>query len=334
MLEHIHIEGYKSFSTEKPLDIDLTPVSFLIGPNGAGKSCLVSFLDMLDVLLTEKWNNYVRSINSPSMFHRGPSYTKNIIASLTTDSDRFDFRLDYGELGSVVVDTLKSDRNRMSEFFSGISAYHFSDTTITSAMRRMSNRNQCSELYTNGGNLPAFLLRLREEHEDYYKLIRSYVQLAMPQFDDFLLSVNDAGNLWLDWNDKSSHRYPYTVSDFSDGTLRFIALATILLQPPKMLPRLIVLDEPELGLHPEAISLLANMIRQAAIHSQVVVATQSELLLDEADAAEVTIVENRESNGNYCSVAYKLDSEELSCWLENYSMGELWLKNVIGGNTR
>ena len=111
----------------------------------------------------------------------------------------------------------------------------------------------------------------------------------------------------------------------SDGTIRFIALVTALLQPDP--PSIIVIDEPELGLHPSAIALLAETIRAASARSQIVVATQSALLLDGFEPNEVVVVER--DNGH--SVFKRLDESQLQEWLVDYSLGQLWLKNLLGG---
>ena len=133
----------------------------------------------------------------------------------------------------------------------------------------------------------------------------------------------------LTWMDNSPNDYVFTSGQFSDSTIRFIALATLLLQPQQTMPNVIIIDEPELGLHPYAIGLLAEMIRDASIHAQIVVSTQSTLLIDEFPTCCITVVEHNEDEGY--TTAKKLDEEQLKCWLKDYSVSELWTKNVIGG---
>ena len=332
MLEHIHIEGYKSFSTENPLDIDLRNVNVMIGPNGAGKSRLVSFLDMLEVLLTAKWNNYVLGVNTDSMFYYGQSITKEIFAELRYD-DGFSccFTLVPGEMSRVVVNTHDSDREEMASRFGGVRAYHFSDTANKTNMRGRSHQSQFGELYTDGSNLVAFLLRLHDAYNWYYRRIVERIRLIMPQFEDFVLEPNDAGYLWLEWNDRSSVRRTFTPNDLSDGSLRFIALTTLLLQPPKLMPKLLVIDEPELGLHPAAIDAVNDMIKEASFHTQIVVATQSPTLIDAFDPDCIMVAESRNNNGLYYSSVKRLDRSALDDWLKEYTVSDLWYKNILGG---
>ncbi|GHV52408.1 hypothetical protein FACS1894181_15480 [Bacteroidia bacterium] len=151
----------------------------------------------------------------------------------------------------------------------------------------------------------------------------------MPQFKDFYLEPNGKGYVSLKWLDIYPNDYIFLPEQFSDGTIRFIALAALLLQPEQTIPSVIIIDEPELGLHPSAIRQLAEMIKEASMHTQVIVATQSPGLVDEFEASQVTIIESDNKNG--CSTARKLNEDELKDWLENYSLSELWDKNVIGG---
>lgn len=133
----------------------------------------------------------------------------------------------------------------------------------------------------------------------------------------------------LRWTDVSPNDYVLLPEQFSDGTIRYIALATLLLQPKETMPNVIIIDEPELGLHPFAIIQLAEMIKEASINTQVIIATQSPGLVDEFEANQITIIERDEDSES--TLARKLDEEELSEWLTNYSLSELWNKNVLGG---
>lgn len=331
MLEHIHIEGYKSFSTEKPLDIDLRNVNVLIGPNGAGKSNLVSFFDMLEVLLSGKWNSYVSYIDSTTLFHYGSSITSEINASFVFSDNKCKFRLLPDNRGGVMVDTLDSDKEVMKDLFSTVRAFHFNDTSSSSVIHRMNKRSDNLWLYSDAGNLWSFLLRIREEYKWYYDRIMYYIQYVVPQIDEILLVPNAAGNFRMQWRDKSSLRYNFQSTDFSDGSLRFIALAVLLLQPEELLPSLIVIDEPELGLHPAAIEILSWMIGQAGMHTQIIIATQSTDLINEVDPENVMVVENEKVKGRYQSSVNRLDSKKLEEWLEDYTLSQLWKKNIFGG---
>src|ERR1700744_1991766 len=180
----------------------------------------------------------------------------------------------------------------------------------------------------NGSNLPAFLFSLREKWPDSYALIVRTIRQVAPFFNDFRLSpleLNTA-DIQLEWSHAKSDQY-FNASSLSDGTLRFMALATLFLQPPVYWQSIIVVDEPELGLHTKAIEVLASLIRRASNETQVVVSTQSSLLLDYFDPEEVLVADLVEGGTRL----KRLDSTRLAKWLEDYSLGQLWEKNEFGG---
>ncbi len=205
--------------------------------------------------------------------------------------------------------------------------YHFHDTSATAAVRRSTSARDYERLRPDGSNLAAFLLRLRETSKASYESIRETVQLVAPFFDDFKLRPDaDDGdtNLILEWTQKGSD-YPFHPSQLSDGTLRFMCLATALLQPDP--PSTILLDEPELGMHPYAINVLAGLLHHAASRTQVIVSTQSTSLLDSVEVKDVVVVDRADHESKFS----RLDDANLKDWLEEYTLGELWEKNVIGG---
>lgn len=209
--------------------------------------------------------------------------------------------------------------------------YHFHDTSSASALKRNAPINDNRFLKPDGSNLPAFLYYLRQRHNAAYTLIRGAVRQAAPFFKDFQLEPMrlDESKIRLEWLHEGTDDY-FDVSSLSDGTLRFIATSTLLLQPKRLWPRVILIDEPELGLHPYAITLLASLIKQASTTSQVIVSTQSSLLLDHFEPEDVLVADRV----NGATELRRLDSEELGDWLEDYSLGQLWEKNEIGGRPR
>ena len=209
--------------------------------------------------------------------------------------------------------------------------YHFHDTSSASALKKNAPINDNRGLRPDGSNLPAFLYYLRQKHHGTYNLIRGAVRQAAPFFNDFQLEPMrlDESKIRLEWLHEGTDDY-FDVALFSDGTLRFIALATVLLQPTDLRPKMILIDEPELGLHPYAITLLASLIKQASTTSQVIVSTQSSLLLDHFEPEDVLVADRV----NGATELRRLDSEELGDWLEDYSLGQLWEKNEIGGRPR
>lgn len=227
----------------------------------------------------------------------------------------------YRETVQVFINLLKNCRY-----------FQFHDTTKESKIRKNGYIGDNKFLRSNAGNLAAFLfgIKCQEGGEPYYQRIVRYIQQVMPQFGDFIMepSVTDSNYISLDWREKNSDHI-FGVNQISDGTLRFMALATLLLQPPKTMPSLIVIDEPELGLHPTAISILAGMIKKASENTQVVIATQSPRLLDEFSADKVVVIERDAQQRT--SVFKQLSNEQLKAWEDEYTTSELWDKNVIGG---
>jgi len=197
-------------------------------------------------------------------------------------------------------------------------------------MRRDCSARDFRELRPDAGNIAAFLLKMREENEARYQRIRETIQLIAPFFDDFLLEPQKKGDnelVRLEWRQKGSN-FPMQPWQFSDGTIRFICLATALLQPNP--PSTVLIDEPELGLHPFAIELLAALFHEASDYTQLLVSTQSPGLLDCFDPEDVVVVERAEG----ASLFRRLEREALEHWLEDYSLGELVRKDIIESGPR
>ena len=152
------------------------------------------------------------------------------------------------------------------------------------------------------------------------------VRLVAPFFDDFSLRPlpENKDLIKLEWMERNSD-YPFLASHLSDGTLRFICLATVLLQPDP--PDLILIDEPELGLHPYALNILADLIKSASTKSQIVISTQSVSLVNQFEVEDILVVDRY--NGE--TTIRRLVEEELVDWLNDYSLGELWEMNIFGG---
>ena len=178
------------------------------------------------------------------------------------------------------------------------------------------------------GSTSAFLYYLRQKHEASYSLIRRTVQRVAPFFEDFLLEPQklNPDKIRLEWRHKNSEAY-FDASSLSDGTLRFIALATLFLQPDAYRPSVILVDEPELGLHPYAITMLASLVKQVSVKTQVILSTQSPLLLDHFQPEDVLVADLVNGGTQFT----RLDSANLTTWLEDYSLGQLWEKNELGG---
>ena len=208
--------------------------------------------------------------------------------------------------------------------------YHFHDTSANAALRTMSRVEEDQALNWDGGNLAAYLWRLKSsERPDEHKAWRRIEQLVkriVPSIKSLepTLTSNER-HVRLDWIDDQDERFG--VHQLSDGTLRAIALITALAQPVQHLPMLMTIDEPELGLHPAAIHLVAELARSTSAHAQIIFATQSNAFIDHFLPEEVTVVEREKG----VSTVKRLDPEDLTHWLEDYTLSEIFNKGIIGG---
>lgn len=249
--------------------------------------------------------------------------------SRTSKSDKpgtKQLRSDFSE--SALVSASGLTERTFHKLVGGCKVYQFSDSSTTSPMRQASTVESAHYLQSEANNLASFLYYLKNNHFESYERIVGYVKDVVPQFNDFYLEP-ERGYISLKWTDTSANDYVMSAHQFSDGSIRFVALATLLLQPEDTMPRVIIIDEPELGLHPYAVDRLTDMIKDASLHSQVIIATQSPALIDGFSANDVTIVERDPITQS--SVARKLNAEDYKEWLNEYTLSELWDKNIIGG---
>lgn len=319
-LSHIRIKGFKSIER---LQLQLGPVNVLIGQNGAGKSNFIGFFRMLNELIEERLQLYVaRSGGANALLYYGAKTTPAITAQMffgkngyfiqltPTEDDhlffaeeQFYFKGDYGDsrlrLGSGQREAKANEAYEGSP--SGIPGfvvpsirnwrvYHFHDTSSQAPPKQTGNLNDNDRLRSDAGNLAAFLYLLQERYPANYALIRSAVQQVFPRFDDFALRPNplNPDTIRLEWRERESD-YRFGPHQLSDGTLRFICLATLLLQPT--LPSTVLIDEPELGLHPSALGVLASLVRSASARAQIIMTTQSVTLLNEFEPEQVITVD-------------------------------------------
>ena len=352
-MNRIEIEGYKSF---KKIDITLNPVNLLIGANGSGKSNFLSFFEMLNRIYEKKLSPYVALNGGTARFvHKGPKVTDTIRARATFNSHTYGFELKDGDnqfvfmhewTGYTSIDgstdntdissyknesaikdyTGSTSEEQTTDYLHTISKYHFHDTGKQSPFTSESNiQNDVFYLYESGKNLAAFLFGIQQKEPMTYKRIVRVIQSVAPYFSDFYFHPNENGNIRLLWRDKFSDTV-YGPTDLSDGTIRFIALTTLFLQPNPA--RLLVIDEPELGLHPVAISKLAGMIKSVKDRGvQVIAATQSADLISYFEPEDVITV-NQVDGETHLN---RLDANHLAHWLDDYTLGDLWKNNIIKG---
>lgn len=362
-LGKVIIRGYKSIAYDNPITLQLADVNILLGANGAGKSNIVSFFRMLGYMMSKSFGLYVeKSGTSNSILHYGPKKTPIMSGTLEFNDNKsidsyhfslsnaapdrliiteesikwhrksedkpYEFLLEPNFKESALADSTNTVAKSIYWMLSYCKVYQFHDSSSEGPLRQACPVDTANYLQSHGNNLPSFLLFLRENYIDSYKRIVEYVRDVVPQFQDFYLEPSNK-TISLRWIDNSATDYRFNAHQFSDGSIRFIALATLLLQPEKTMPNVIILDEPELGLHPYAISQLAEMIKDASIHSQIIIATQSKDLVDHFDIDSISVVE-MDKNTQSTSVTH-LKEDDYKIWLEHYMVSELWDKNIIGG---
>lgn len=325
-LQLISIAGYKSI---KQLDdFELRSLNVLIGANGAGKSNFVDCLRMLRAMADGRLANFVREGGGADTFlFGGAKVTEEIRIHFRAHEADWVYSFAPSLGGDLHVTTYRSLMTAEPSWTDplGWVIYHFHDTSNTAGMRREHSVRDFRELRSDASNLAAFLYWMKAAAPLHYLRIRQTVQIIAPFFDDFLLEPESKGPnevIRLEWRQKATD-YPFQPWQLSDGTIRFICLATALLQPE--LPLLIVIDEPELGLHPFALDLLVSLVKETAQRTQIVISTQSPAFLSGFDPEDVVVVQR--SGG--ASKFLRLDETSLRDWLDDYTLGELVQKNVI-----
>ena len=189
--------------------------------------------------------------------------------------------------------------------------------------RRSSKRADSLHLQSNGSNIASWLFRLKETNPNSFNLIESLVRRVSPFFGAFILRPIDSAGLHirLEWKTRERDDY-FDIATMSDGTVRFICLACPLLQPDP--PPLILIDEPELGLHPSAIAILAGMLKSASAVTQLIVSTQSVTLVNHFDRSCVWCVDRHED----ATLLRNLANKNLIGWIEGYAMGDMWANGL------
>lgn len=363
-LKHIRLEGFRSI---KNMALELRPLNILIGANGAGKSNFIAFFKLVNELMGGRLQQHIGATGRASAnLHFGPRVTPQVESEMAFEIENerevtYRMRLfhaagdtlifaeetlsfhqmgfpqpkvvslesghqetrigDAAAEGETTARTLRYLLNRCR-------VYHFHDTSPTSRVRQYGYVGDNRWLMPDAANLAAVLYRLKSDEEAIYRRIVGTVQQVAPFFEDFDLEPTASHDLILNWRHRASDLV-FGPHQLSDGTLRAICLIALLLQPKEDLPLLIIVDEPELGLHPYALDVIAGLLRAVSHYTQVLVSTQSSAFLDGFEPQDIVIVER--SDNNETTAFHRPDAAKLEEWLEDYSLGEVWEKNVIGG---
>lgn len=359
-LDRLSIKGFRSIRELN--DFELHSLNVIIGANGAGKSNLIAFFKMLRAFIDGNLNRYVRDNGGViELLFNGSKVTQKMEFEAYLSSSGFRFKLvptfdggfaiedeaychsnsdnEWRELGDsadgklrMVADVVQgragfSYAQQVYETIASWQVYHFHDTSAAAPMRKYEIVQDNQVLRADAANIGPFLLKLKNQYPISYQAIVKTIRLALPFFDDFILEPRMSGakeEVNISWQQNGSDDLMQPCR-FSDGSLRFICLATVLLQPEP--PATIVIDEPELGLNPYAITLLGSLISSASVRTQVLVSTQSVTLLNEFEIDDLIVVNLQEEG----TVLKRLDKTDFASWLEDYTIGELWQKNILGG---
>lgn len=361
-IKNFAIDGFKSI---RHLELDLRQLNVLIGANGAGKSNLIGFFRLLNFLQSGALQRHIGEQGGANgVLHYGAKITPQLSSTINFETDRgfnrYHMRLTHAagdtlifadeeikysnknkqtegptiSLGaghkesSVIAQsegtdkaatTAKVIRNMMGDW----QVFQFHDTSATAYIKQSRYLDDSYFLKADAGNLAPFLFKMREQKGEYYRRIVETIKLCAPFFDDFVLIPRD-NNIILNWKEKNSDML-FGPHQLSDGTLRMMAIVTLLLQPK--LPSMIIIDEPELGLHPYAITVLAGLLKSASGRSQLLISTQSVNLVDELEPDDIIVVDRKDGQSEFS----RPDPKNLDGWLDEYTMSELWEKNVLGG---
>ena len=358
-LTHLTIRGFKSIRALE--EFELRPLNVLIGPAGAGKSNFIDLFRMLRSMAEKRLQMFVALGNRPkTILHDGVNATREIEVQLTFGKNVYRFvlvpdgeRLVFKEEeiktldeGDTVAHSLGGghDESRLEEIdgqeengFSGYlretiagwRSYHLNDTSGESGMRSAGETRDNLELHSDASNLVPFLRHLNEKYPSHYRQIITMTRHVAPFLEDFIYREGKREYVELEWLHAGNSKMTLGPQQLSDGTLRFIGLATVLLQPDHFAPGLMLIDEPELSLHPRAIALVADMLKSASETRQIIVTTQSADLVSEMDPEDIVVV-NREDGE---SLFDRLNREDLQVWLEEdeHTLGDLWKMNTFGG---
>jgi predicted ATPase len=357
MINKIEVKGYKSIKT---LELELKPLNILIGSNGVGKSNFINFFKLVNTIYEQRLQNFSLTKGADSILSFGRKNTPvldgylefnatnayGFVLNSTQDNKLFVHaeytyfhRYHYGSgwketlltadtSEAIIKNSSLAISKHVNDYLKSFRIYHFHDTSDNAPLRSPSLVDDNKYLKENGSNLASYLYFLKLKHPKSYNRIEKTIESIVPSFERFELEPNRLQSkfITLEWIEKTNSEVYFNASHLSDGSLRFIALVTLLQQPT--LPHTIIIDEPELGLHPVAINRLTGLIKSAAERNcQIIISTQSINLVNNFLPEDIITVDRKDGS----SIFNRLVSTELTEWLEDYSVGELWSKSIIKG---
>jgi predicted ATPase len=365
-LTRISIAGFKTIRDLSGLEPK--NLNVLIGTNGAGKSNFISFFRFMQWMLSPpgQMQLHIRDSGGASaILHYGsqrtPQMTGHVVLETDAGTNEYEFRLFHvagdtlafaEERYRFIPNSLREEANwttlpvgrpeaglvqraESGDKTAGVIrslirscvVYQFHNTSRYGRLKQRWSTDDCFLLKEDGANLGPFLLRIRDHEPESYRGIVETIRLVFPLFADFELQ-DYGGSVLLQWRERGSDVY-FSADQASDGLLRFFALTALLRQPTESLPDVLLIDEPELGLHPHALEVLAALIQKVAFDVQVIISTQSAALLNEFAPDDVVVVDRHDGESRF----RRLGADELTAWLEDYTLGDLWRRNFVEGAT-
>lgn len=355
-VQSLSVTGFKSIRELR--DFKLFNLNVLIGANGAGKSNFISLFRLLNEMYEQNLQVYIQTQGGPdALLHFGRNTTDRLHAEfyfarngykfdlVATSDNRLIFEREFSWFGGMFFDStpsallgagheeskLKEAKDKYSKFVrpsvSNWRVYHFHDTGEKAKVKQRHASNDNLRLKHDASNLAAYLRMLKQEYASEYQRIVETIRLVAPFFGDFVYREGEQEYVELEWTQQGKPDTPLRGHMLSDGTLRFICLTVLLLQPIHLLPDTVIIDEPELGLHPYAITVLAEIFKQVSEQRQLIVSTQSVELVNELSPNDVIVVDQEGGESTFI----RFTDEELSGWLAEFSLGEIWKRNILGG---
>lgn len=351
-VDRITIQGYKSIKSLE--DFELKSLNILIGANGVGKSNFISAFRLLNEMYNKRLQFYTQSKSPDNFLYFGRKQTDKIYFKFKFDSNSYRVTIAPTQENKLLIENEyvgflnyeyfignNLEESHISEagnyasskavgrysayYINKWKIYHFHDTSDTSKMK-----GKCASIDNlifkqDAENLAPYLKMLKDRFEQHYEQIIATIQMVAPFFGGFVL--RDDEYIQLEWFDKTDPDTPFKAHYLSDGTLRFIALATLLLQPFELMPDTLIIDEPELGLHPFALCILSDLIKRASKEKQIIISSQSVELINYFEPQDIIVVDREDNQSTF----KRLDATDLESWLKDYSLGEIWKSNLIGG---
>lgn len=357
-IKTVSIENFKSIRECK--SFELNDINILIGSNGVGKTNFISFFTLLKKIADSNLQDYIAEhAGANNLLYFGREMSEHITGRIDFDNNNaYQIELKPNDEDSLYFADERAIFNYYSEpmgtghleskldakvknhpkyYQGGVSGYvqkglsdfevyHFHDTSKKSPIKQTCQLHDNFYLRRNGSNLAAYLYLLKQTHPISLSKIEKTIKQIAPFFDSFILQPSrlEKDQIRLEWKENGSDMI-FNANQLSDGTIRMIALTTLLLQPNPS--PTIIIDEPELGLHPAAINLLASLIKKCSSKSQLIISTQSVTLVNQFTPDDIIIAERENKQTTF----KRLSDNDISQWLDDYGLGDAWEKNVFGG---